>query len=178
MNPSPAIKHPKVEETPALTLSAGKPTHCCWYQDFEWRAHIKQVFRFGLVSGFCTLIDFIVLTLLVKVMHHGVASVSIALACGYVMSTVTHFFLARRLVFSPTRLPIGWEFALVFSIAMIGLGLTELIALSLIRHFHLQTLPQIYLAKAAAIVVVFFWNFLARRFFIYHHRPHRQAPAE
>jgi putative flippase GtrA len=58
------------------------------------------------------------------------------------------------------------EFSLIVGVFLVALGLTEGVALEL--HHTLGW--SIFLAKAVAVVAVFFWNYCARRYFIYRPR--------
>ncbi|HEY3418438.1 MAG TPA: GtrA family protein [Armatimonadota bacterium] len=123
----------------------------------------QQITRFLLVSTISTAIDYLVLLALAALLPGTMAMKALALAVGYLVGTIINFVLARAWVFTPTRLPVVLEFIFVAIIGAIGLGLTELVSLWIIRHLGWHLL----LAKTAAVVIVFFWNYLARRVIIY-----------
>ncbi len=87
----------------------------------------------------------------------------IAVGAGYTIGTVVNFVMARRMVFHPTDYATHVEFIFVAAVAGVGLVLTEWITLTLNEHLHWP----LFFAKTAAVVIVFFWNFLARRKLIY-----------
>ena len=127
----------------------------------------RKIVRFGLVSVVATVADFGVYLPLCKVFPDLPLYISIAVTLGYLAGTVVHFYLTRLLVFKPTKFHIGVEFTLVFIVALIAWGLTEGIVLALHTGSpRMKTFP----AKVVATVIVFFWNYLARRYLIYRDR--------
>lgn len=131
------------------------------------------IMRFFLVSSISTIVDYVVLYLLTVRLPHTSMFTLLAVAAGYLVGTIVNFVLARHIVFRPSAMRTYNEFLLVAIVAGIGLGLTVLITLVLKDNYGWPVL----LAKTAAIVIVFFWNFLARRYLIYRHpRPLRDNP--
>lgn len=136
------------------------------------RLFAHQIIQFFLVSVLATLIDYLVLWVLSILLPGGRLYNTIAIAAGYTVGTTVNYVVARRRVFQPSSLHATWEFVLVFLVAFIGLGVTEWITLWLHESWHWHLL----IAKTAAVVIVFFWNFFARRRLIYRHSP--PAPSE
>jgi len=133
-----------------------------------------SVIRFGFVSTVSTVIDFLVLYLLLKplqAMLQAWLATFLAVGAGYLVGTVVNFVLARRLVFRPSRFEAHVEFILVAVVAAIGFALTEMITIALstrlCSHLFLAKTTAVLVAKIAAVVIVFFWNFFARRQLIY-----------
>jgi putative flippase GtrA len=122
-----------------------------------------QIVRFGMVSGFSTVVDYSTLGLLTLLIPSGAAFVSLSVAVAYLAGTTTHFAVSRRLVFRPSRFAKPLEFLLVLTVAVIGLGLTEAITLAL----NIRLGWNLFLAKSLSVCLVFFWNFLARRHLVY-----------
>ena len=129
-----------------------------------------RIVRFGIVSVLATIVDYAVLIAVRKTLPYQPVYYSIALALGYLAGTIVHFYLSRRLVFKPTRLHIGLEFLLVMLVATIGLVLTEIIAVPLQGYLQSKLPFSDVIAKTVALVVVFCWNYLSRRYLIYHER--------
>ena len=125
-----------------------------------------SIMRFLIVSFISTAVDYAVLFLLYARLPHTAPCSFLAVAAGYLVGTSVNFVLARRMVFQPSRFQMHVEFLLVATVAGIGLALTELITLFLTFHFGWHVL----LAKTAAVLIVFCWNFLARRCLIYRGR--------
>lgn len=131
---------------------------------------LQQTVRFGIISVFTALIDYVVLIILSHLLPHSPAYLSLAVASGYSLGTIVHFFAARKYVFSPTQHHVGVEFMMVFVVGIIGLGLTEVIVIFLemwLRAGITNHDMRVMVAKAIAIVIVFFWNYGARRMLIY-----------
>lgn len=126
-----------------------------------------QIVRFGAVSIVATVADVGTLMLLKRALPDTMFFLTVAIAIAYAAGIVSHFMLARRWVFDPSHMSFASEFASVFVVGLVAWGLTELITVYLYAHAHWPLL----FAKTAAIGIVFFWNFLARRRFIYKGKP-------
>jgi len=143
-----------------------------------------RVVRFLFVSTVSTLVDYAILFILNACLAgwaflavvasdvHRMFGISVnsltiatflAVAAGYLIGTLVNFVMARRIVFHPSGYHTHIEFVLVAIVAAVGFALTEWITLALNTHQHWNLL----LAKTAAVVIVFFWNFFARRLLIY-----------
>ncbi len=86
-----------------------------------------------------------------------------AAAVSFTAGLLVNFALARSFVFQASRLGFWAELSSYAVIGVAGVLLTELI---LFLTFGLLGLPLLP-AKAIALVLVFFWNFLARRRLVY-----------
>ena len=85
-------------------------------------------------------------------------------AGSFVAATFVNYFLSVRFVFvSGARFRRRWELALVFVVSAVGLVLNQLILAAGVEMAHFPLL----LAKLAATGVVFFWNYIARRLFVF-----------
>ena len=87
----------------------------------------------------------------------------IAAAVAFTLGLLTNFTLARTFVFGATRLPFWAELGSYAIIGLAGVVLTEGI---LFASVDLIGMP-LMAGKALALAIVFFWNFLARRYLIY-----------
>lgn len=124
------------------------------------------IVRFGLVSTLSTILDYAVLFALLALLPSQLdIKKHLAVSLGYLLGTLVNFVLARRMVFRPTSYLPHVEFLLVAAVAAIGLGLTDLITIALNERAGLG----MFIAKTVAVLIVFFWNFLARRYLIYRH---------
>jgi putative flippase GtrA len=116
-----------------------------------------QAFRYLIVGGVATIVDFGVLVLLVDVIgfHYLLANV-----CSFTAGLVTNYLLSIRWVFATRLMSSAYlEFLLFGTIGVVGLGLSELI-----MYVGVNGLEVHYsLAKAAAVAGVLAWNFGARR---------------
>ena len=128
---------------------------------FDRSTLLGQLFRYGIVGGIAFVVDYGTLWFLTDICHvHYLVSAAVAfilgLACNYLLST--HF------VFGESRIRSAWaEFAAFAIIGIVGLALNELIL------YICQDLLGIHymLGKLVSTVIVFFWNFLARRFLLF-----------
>ena len=122
-----------------------------------------EIVRFAVVSGFTTALDYAILGTLAKVLPHKAVFTMVAVAAGYLVGTIVHFVLSRRFVFKPSSFATHVEFSLVIAVSVVGLVLTEVITLFL----HAKFGWDLYMAKTVSVVIVFFWNYLARRHVVY-----------
>lgn len=123
-----------------------------------------QVIRYLGVAVVAALVDTSLLWILSQPvgLHY-----SIAAAAGFVAGLLINFALARHFVFGRAGFGFWPELSGLTAIGLGGVALTELILWIGIEVAGLYILT----AKAVALVLVFFWNFLARRSLIYRGRP-------
>ena len=121
-----------------------------------------QFFRYAIVGGIATVVDWGALYLLTEFahMHHLVSAIF-----SFILGLLTNFLLSKRFVCngSKTRVNGLVEFAGYAAIGVIGLGITELILFLLTDLLGLHYM----ISKAIATVVVLFWNYLARKLAFY-----------
>jgi len=135
------------------------------FQWFHWNISffMKQFFNFFLLGGLSTLIDILTYFILIKLNTHY----TIAIVIGYTLGFLTNFILGRRYIFKAgTKINKALlELFVVFFIALVGLLLNIFIVHLL--SFSIATIDPIF-SRVIAIGMVFFWNFLARKYFVYH----------
>lgn len=116
-----------------------------------------QLFRYGFVGGVAFLVDFGAMVLLTETM--GLPYIWSA-TISFVLGLVTNYLLSISWVFDNHKVSNRWTEFLVFSvIGIIGLGLNDLF----LYLFTDKVGLHYTLSKIAATVIVFFWNFFARR---------------
>lgn len=117
--------------------------------------------KFLLLGALSTIIDFIIYTLLVYLDINYILSIGIAYSCGFLFN----FYGGRIYVFkNGSKLKdTKQELLYVFIIALIGLFLNIFIVYILSDFILLNLI----ISRVIAIVVVFFWNFYARKLFVY-----------
>jgi putative flippase GtrA len=121
----------------------------------------KTIARYFLVGGTCAGVDLAIFLLLAQ--HFGLPYMRVA-AGSFVIATLMNYFLSVRFVFvSGVRFRRRWEIAMVFAVSAVGLVLNQLILFACIEVAHLNLL----FSKLAATGTVFFWNYFARRAFIF-----------
>ena len=119
------------------------------------------VIRYFLVGGTAALVDFLgfaLLNVLIGIHWFYAALLS------FVLATIVNYLLSIRFVFSSgSRFGKRSEIGLVFLVSGLGLGFNQLIMWLLINGLAL--LPV--MAKLVATGCVFFWNYSARRYWIF-----------
>ena len=121
---------------------------------------MKMIGKFFVVGAISTAVDFCLYSLLV---YLGIAYY-IAIVIGYMSGLLVNFYLARTKVFTKgSRFEkIHHEFLAVFLVSIIAVGLNIFIVWAL-SQFGIDY----YSGRAIALVLVFFFNYYARKGFIY-----------
>lgn len=124
---------------------------------------MKQIHKFLMLGVVSTLIDYAVYSVL---MLAGVNYVA-AIITGYGSGLLANYHIGRRYIFT-AGVKIGSsraEFVAVVTIALFGalfnIAIVKLLSYSL---WHLDPM----LSRVVAIGVVFFWNYFARKLWVYH----------
>lgn len=118
--------------------------------------------RYFFVGGAAAALDFVVFALLTKGFH---ADWFWSAVTSFVLATLLNYVLSIRFVFqSGARFSRKHhEIMLVFLVSLIGLAINQGVLWICIDHLHIESL----LAKVAGTGVVFFWNYFARRHFVF-----------
>lgn len=116
-----------------------------------------QLLRYGFVGGIAYSVDFGFLIFLTEVFKiHYLISAAIA----FILGLLTNYALSIFWVFSKRTLADKRIEFLIFSIiGLVGLGLNEAIIWFFTEFIHFHYL----ISKMFSTVVVFFWNFFARK---------------
>jgi len=125
---------------------------------------LLQLIRYVFVGGSAFVIDFSIYCLLEFLgLNYLVASVF-----AFVISFIFNFFVSRVFIFknsAPEKAGAG-EFTAVIIISVVGLALTEALL-----YIGTGCIGFDYRAsKIAASVIVLFWNYFARKWFVYRKR--------
>ncbi len=120
-----------------------------------------QLFRYGFVGGIAFLVDFVFLFCLTEFV--GLPYL-VSAAISFILGLVTNYLLSTVWVFNQRVVTNRSKEFIVFSvIGIIGLGFNELI-----MWFGSSVLPLYYLlSKIISTVIVFFWNFFARKYILF-----------
>ena len=120
-----------------------------------------QLFRYGFVGGIAFLVDFVFLYCLTEFV--GLPYL-VSAAISFILGLVTNYLLSTVWVFNQRVVTNRSKEFIVFSvIGIIGLGFNELI-----MWFGSSVLPLYYLlSKIISTVIVFFWNFFARKYILF-----------
>jgi putative flippase GtrA len=128
---------------------------------------LNQLFRYTFVGGLAFVVDFGVLVLMTEIAGvHYLASAAVAFMFGVLTNyTLSVVWVFRQRTLDDKRL----EFAAFAAIALIGLGLNEVLIWFFTRHVHLHYL----VSKLLSTVSVFSWNFFLLRFVLFRREPAR-----
>ena len=119
-----------------------------------------QMLKYGVVGALAYVVDFGLLILLTEVfgMHYLVSTIF-----AFIAGILVSYFCSIGWVFgNPDTGSRTRDVVVFFIIGAVGLGLTDLIIWILTEHCGLHYA----LSKVFATVVVFFWNFFARKLFL------------
>ena len=119
-----------------------------------------QLFRYGFVGGIAFVVDFSMYCFLEWVGLHYLVSGVVA----FLVAFAVNFYISRTLIFQAgSKDNIKKEIIQVLIISGIGLALTELLLLVGVQGIRLD----FRVAKIVATIIVLFWNYLARKIFVY-----------
>jgi putative flippase GtrA len=124
-----------------------------------WLKQFSRILRYTVVGFIALGVDFGTLLITKEYFHYHYL---IAAALGFIGGFFTNYFLSMKFVFQDlTRR----KFAglLFFFIGLLGLLLNEFI----IWIFTGIVLLHYLISKGIAVIIVFFWNYLARRYFCF-----------
>lgn len=122
---------------------------------------VGQLFRYAVVGGISFVVDYGSLWLLTE--KAGLPYLWSA-AIAFILGLICNYLLSTAWVFGESRIKNPfWEFLAFAIIGVVGLGLNELIMYGCTDGlgFHYM------LSKIVSTGIVFFWNFLARRFLVF-----------
>jgi len=124
-------------------------------------AEARRIGRYFVVGGVAACVDIGLFMLFAR--YLGLPYLRVA-AATFVVATLVNYWLSIRYVFvSGQRFRRRWELALVFLVSAVGLGVNQAILALGVERLQLALLP----AKLAATGTVFFWNYFARRVFVF-----------
>lgn len=125
------------------------------------KALVVQLLRYAVVGGVAFVVDYGSLWLLTEVvgLHHLVSA-----AISFILGLICNYVISTAWVFGESKVSNRWvEFVIFSIIGVIGLGLNELIIYLCTDVCGLHYM----LSKIISTVIIFFWNFFARRFILF-----------
>ena len=126
-----------------------------------------QFFRYALVGGLASIVDISIYNFLTNVTNmHPIASNSIS----FIFGLLINYYMSRKWVFNQQAYNFKKDFSLFAIIGVIGLILSNFILFVLldtkllynILFFIGEDLVKLF-AKLITVVIVLFWNFIARK---------------
>ena len=120
-----------------------------------------QLLRYGFVGGVAFAVDFGLLYILTEYVNlHFLLSATISFIAGLLIN----YFLSKRWVFNKSSVKNKstefWIFALI---GIVGLGINNLF----LWVFTIYVSVHYMASKIITTVIVFFWNFLARKYILF-----------
>lgn len=123
-----------------------------------------QVFRYGVGGNASTIADFSLLAFMIEVLRvHFFISAVVSFIVGVFVSYIFNiYWVFHERKYSKKR----HEFGIFILISVVGLVITSAVILSLTKEFEVHYL----MSKVVASASVFFWNFFARKQFLFKSR--------
>jgi putative flippase GtrA len=87
----------------------------------------------------------------------------IAVSVSFIAATAVNYILSSRFVFERGRHPAHKEIVILYLVSSLGLVMNLLLMSLFVGRLGLHAMP----AKIAATGVVFFWNFSARKIWVF-----------
>jgi putative flippase GtrA len=124
----------------------------------------RRFIKFLVVGGSCTLLDFVLFAALHELLHLSVVPANIL---SYGTGLIAAFFINRAWTFGDS--PRRKRSLVVLSVALGYIGL----AINTLLVWLLQVYFNVYLAKAIAVIIIVFYNYLTNRHIVFHDRKAR-----
>ena len=129
---------------------------------------LVQLFRYLWVGGISFIIDYISLFIFTEYLH---INYLISAAIAFILGLTTNYQLSTIWVFNNSRLNNKFtEFTIFSIIGIIGLGLNEVIIYICSEYLNLYYM----ISKLISTAVVFFWNFMGRKYILFTNYNSRQ----
>lgn len=130
-------------------LTAEKASHM--------RNETAQFLRYAVAAGFGLLVDYGLLVISIELLRLPLLW---ATTIGFVAGLIVNFLLSERYVFAEARLNSRWaRFSVFAGIGVVGVVILNVLMFLLVRLASLNYV----LAKTLATVLVYIWNYVARR---------------
>ena len=144
--------------------AGSSPIKYARYYAYTHKREVKRFVKFAMVGAVGALVDFSILNLLI--LGFGWAKVA-ANTVSFVAAVLSNFPWNRLWTFPASRQrPLARQLGQFALVNLIGLGINQLVFLYLDYFLFTPmfgTPPGYNLAKASAIIVVLFWNFIVNR---------------
>ena len=121
---------------------------------------LKQFVLYGIVGGLATVVEWLTFYLFSEKLE---IQYLIATVLAFIISTFANWLFGRLILFKGNEKGVIRELVQIYLTSIIGLLLNLIIMYCTVELLHLNTM----LAKVIATGIVFFWNFLIRKYAIY-----------
>jgi putative flippase GtrA len=120
-----------------------------------------RLVRYFFVGGAAAALDISIFFFFAKVLSLNYLMVG---AIGFLLATLLNYVLSIRHVFeSGVRFGRRAEIFWVYLISIVGLSVNQMVLYTCVAMFKFELM----LSKLLATIVVFFWNYAARRYFVF-----------
>ncbi len=121
--------------------------------------NLKDFFLYLIVGGIATVAEWLIFFVLDKIhIHYAIATVF-----AYILSTFVNWLAGRILVFKESHQTFIKEIGEIYLASVVGLLLNLLIMWVAVDLISIDEM----ISKVIATAIVFFYNFLVRKLFIY-----------
>ena len=122
----------------------------------------KKFLRYFSVGIVGTLVDYSVYTILIVFFD---TYFMLATAIAYFLGTIVNFVLNRRFTFNNTYKKVHYQFASFGAIALVGLGIQELVMYGIVHFTLADTTADLPLlgCRVVATFVGFIWTYIANK---------------
>lgn len=122
---------------------------------------LHQLFRYSFVGGVAFAVDFGLLYVLTEYAHlHYLLSATLSFLVGLIVN----YILSKMWVFQTGTISNRWaEFAVFAVIGVVGLGFNNLFLWFFTEYCSIYYM----VSKILTTIIVFFWNFFARKFILF-----------
>ncbi len=117
---------------------------------------IHQLLKYGVVAGAGLVIDFGTVVFTKEILNFNYL---VAVCCGFILGLIFTYIFSNKLVFGAPKGDHKKVFVLFGIVGLVGLGILNLLMWILTGNLGINYI----VSKTLATVVVFMWNFFARR---------------
>lgn len=125
---------------------------------------LLEMIKYGAVGAISTIIDYLLLNFSYYLLGNQASLLWLSTGIGFTGGMINGYFLNSRWTFAyNTRGKEATKLSQFAIVSLIGLGLTELIVLNFSLKFGLEK----NVSKLISVVIVFFWNYFANKFWTF-----------